>query len=74
MEREVAMRWDRMMVGLLLAGLLSGCDVVRAGVFIATVPHYHGGEGRTPQFERNSDPAPVRVPPKVPPRVTPEDE
>ena len=69
------MRWERMLMGLLLAGLLSGCDVVRGGLFIATVSQYHGesvpGDVRV---ERAPEQAPVRVPPRVPPKVSPEHE
>jgi len=65
------MRLERILLLVLTAGLMSGCDVVRGGVFIATVSHYHGGESRVyaespapQQIERNTEP--VRVPPRVP--------
>ncbi len=58
---------------LLLAGLLSsgltGCEVVRAGVFVATVPHYHGGAERVSITEPVVEPAPIRVPPRVTPEA-----
>ena len=59
-----------MILAGLLSGGLSGCQVVQAGLFVATVPHYHGGEGR----ETLSDPLPQRRPLRVPPTVTPEIE
>ena len=67
------MRLERMLLVVLTAGLMSGCDVVRGGVFIATVSHYHGGESRIyaesqapQQVDRSSETSPFRVPPRVP--------
>ena len=67
------MRLERILLLVLTASLMSGCDVVRGGVFIATVSHYHGGESRVyaespapQQAESSTDPVPVRVPPRVP--------
>ena len=67
------MRWERILGLLLMAGLMSGCDVVRGGLFVATVSHYHGGEAQVQyersepqQAERAPETLPVRVPPRVP--------
>jgi|GEM_PF-2664829 hypothetical protein len=73
------MRWERILGLLVMAGLMSGCDVVRGGMFVATVQHYHGGEARTvSQASLGSDTqveqAPERVPFRVPPRVAPDQD
>ncbi len=69
------MRWERILGLLVMAGLMSGCDVVRGGLFVATVQHYHGGEprvaqeaplGSETQVERAPERLPVRTPPRVP--------
>ena len=69
------MRWERILGLLLMAGLMSGCDVVRGGLFVATVQHYHGGEQRVMTqaplgSETQVEPAPETLPVRIPPRVT----
>lgn len=60
----------KLAMAMLIGTLTTGCQVVQAGIFIATVPHYHGGEVRDPQ----SEPVTERVPFRVPPTVLPDAE
>ncbi len=57
------MRLGRLIGLLLVAGLMSGCEVARAGLFAATVSHYHG--------ETRAEEAPKSQTVPLPPRVTP---
>jgi hypothetical protein len=66
------MRWERILGLLLTAGLMSGCDVVRGGIFIAAVPHYHGGETRVvPKTSLDSETQTERAPESLPSRTLP---
>lgn len=61
------MRWFGVMGVLLAASLTAGCDVARGAVFIATVSHYHGSEGRASSatYEPTAESADPALPPRV---------
>ncbi len=61
------MRLGRLIGLVMMLGLVTGCDVVRGGLFVATVSHYHGKEN--PSREAPSQEVPARQDVPLPPRV-----